>query len=148
MKKSLKIAVLIAIAMVMFALVFTWIKPQNIAKYKTRYQHEIEKDADSSIGTADIPDDFKIDESFTTHLPIVIIDLHGNRMPNVYRFTTDGKGKTYTEEGLINPNPWAEMTISIIDNEKNVNCLSDNPIIVNDGLIKLRGMTSKSYENY
>ena len=146
MKKSLKIAVLVAAAMVIFALVFTWLKPQNIKKYNTRYQHEIESDADSSIGTVDVPSDYKIDESFQTHLPLVVIDLNGNKIPNIYRFTSDGNGRRYTEEGLLNPNPWAEMTISIIDNDNNVNSLSDTPTLVNNGLIKLRGMTSRKYE--
>ena len=146
MKKTIKIAVLVAVAMIVFALVFTWLKPQNINKYKTRYQHEIEADSDSSIGTADVPADFKVDENFQSHLPLVIIDLKGNRIPNVYMFTADGKGKTYSPEGLINPNPWAEMTISIIDNDNNVNTLKDDPSIVNNGLIKLRGMTSRNYE--
>ena len=146
MKKTIKIAVLVAVAMIVFALVFTWLKPQNINKYKTRYQHEIEADSDSSIGTLDVPADFKVDENFQSHLPLVIIDLKGNRIPNVYMFTVDGKGKTYSPEGLINPNPWAEMTISIIDNDNNVNTLKDDPSIVNNGLIKLRGMTSRKYE--
>ena len=146
MKKSLKIAVLVAIAMVIFALVFTWLKPQNIKKYSTRYQHEIEADADSSVGTADIPADYKIDKSFETHLPLVIIDLQGNTIPNIYRFTKDGQGVRYTEEGLRNPNPWVNMTISIIDNDNNVNTLSDTPTFVNNGQIKLRGMTSRKFE--
>ena len=146
MKKSLKIAVLVAVAMISFALVFTWLKPQNIKKYSTRYQHEMEADANSSIGTVDIPTNYKIDANFETHLPLVVIDLQGNTIPNIYRFTYDGNGKTYNDEGLRNPNPWVSMTISVIDNDNNVNTLSDTPVLVNNGLIKLRGMTSRKYE--
>ena len=146
MKKTIKIAVLVAVAMIVFALVFTWLKPQNIKEYMTRYQHEMEADADSSIGIVDVPADYKVDENFQSHLPLVIIDLKGNRIPNVYKFTHDGLGKKYSAEGLIDPNPWAEMTISIIDNDDNVNTLKDTPSIVNNGLIKLRGMTSRKYE--
>lgn len=146
MNKSFKIALSVAAAMFVFVVVFTWLKPQATTEYSTTYQHEIEKDADSTTGTISVPTNYKLDEYFKSHLPLVVIDLHGNKIPNVYCFTRDGNGKTYTEEGLINPNPWAEMTISIIDNENNVNSLGDEPVLVNNGLIKLRGMTSRTYD--
>ena len=146
MKKSLIIAVLVAVAMLLFSLVFTWLNLQSIKEYSTSYQHEIEKNVDSTIGTAELPVDFKIDKSFESHLPLVVIDLKGNIIPNTYRFTNDGFGKTYSAEGLLNPNPWVGMEISIIDNDNNKNTLSDEPTFVNNGLIKLRGMTSRSYD--
>ena len=38
------------------------------------------------------------------------------------------------------------MTITIIDNDNNENRLSDKPELVNNGKIKLRGMTSRGYD--
>ena len=101
------------------------------------YQHVLNKDADSTIGITELPSDFKIDETFESHLPLVIIDMQGQRLPNVYAFTSDLKGRTYSTEGLKNPNPWINMNMYIIDNDDYVNRLSDTPTITNSGKIKL-----------
>ena len=146
MKNYWKAAIGVVLGMGVFTGVFTLLKSENSIESSTNYQHETEKDADSSIGTTTLPEDFHIDESFETHLPLVVIDLQGNTIPNVYAFSRDGTKRTYSKEGLENPNPWASMTIQIIDNENHQNHLTDEPAVENNGLIKLRGMTSRGFE--
>lgn len=146
MKNYWKAAIGVVLGMGVFTGVFTLLKSENSIESSTNYQHETEKDADSSIGTTTLPEDFHIDESFETHLPLVVIDLQGNTIPNIYGFSKDGTKRAYTEEGLENPNPWASMTIQIIDNENHQNHLTDEPAVENNGLIKLRGMTSRGFE--
>lgn len=146
MKNYWKPAIGVVLGMGVFTGVFTLLKSENSIESSTNYQHETEKDADSSIGTTTLPEDFQIDESFETHLPLVVIDLQENTIPNIYGFSKDGTKRVYTKEGLENPNPWVAMTIRIIDNENHQNHLTDEPSIENNGLIKLRGMTSRGFE--
>lgn len=146
MRKSLIAAIVVLALLAISVPVLTALLPENRIENITKYQHEVNAEANPQIGSSTLPDDFILDDTFVTHLPIVVIDLKGNTIPNIYKWTADGKGREYTEEGLKNPNPWAEMTITIIDNDNNENRLSDKPELVNNGKIKLRGMTSRGYD--
>lgn len=146
MKKSLIAAIVIIPIVIIFCVVMTMLKPENKIDYATDYQHENEADANPLTGDGTLPEDFQVDESFVTHLPLVVIDLQGNRIPNVYTFSEDGSKRVYSEEGLANPDPWASMNIKIIDNENGKNHITDEAVIENNGLIKLRGMTSRGFD--
>ena len=146
MKRNLLIAVAVLVVFGFGLSLLTVYNPDNKIKNIEDYQHIMESDADSSVGSATIPEDYVLDESFVTHLPLVVIDLQGNKIPNIYRFTLDGKGKEYTEEGLLNPDPWANMTIKIIDNDNHENHLTDEAVLTNNGKIKIRGMSSRNFE--
>ena len=146
MKKNLLIAAAILVVFGFGLSLLTVLNPDNKIKNIENYQHVMESDADSSIGSASIPEDFILDEEFVTHLPLVVIDLQGNTIPNIYKFTEDGKGREYSAEGLLNPDPWVSMSIEIIDNDNHENRLTDEPQLTNNGKIKLRGMSSRSYD--
>ena len=130
MRKSLIAAIVVLALLAISVPVLTALLPENRIENITKYQHEVNAEANPQIGSSTLPDDFILDDTFVTHLPIVVIDLKGNTIPNIYKWTADGKGREYTEEGLKNPNPWAEMTITIIDNDNNENRLSDKPELV------------------
>lgn len=145
MKKSLMIALAMIMVMAIGLSVLTIINPDNKIAVMEDYQHIMESDADSSIGLETIPENHVVDEDFVTHLPLVIIDLQGNTIPNIYRFTSDGLGREYSMEGLINPDPWVSMSIEIIDNENHQNSPKDEAVLTNNGKIKLRGMSSRNF---
>ncbi len=146
MKKSLIAAIVTIPTVIVCCVILTLLKPENKIEYDTDYQHVSEADADPDTGSSTLSGDFTLDDSFVTHLPLVVIDLQGNEIPNVYTFSSDGSRRVYSEEGLLNPDPWASMNIKIIDNENGQNHLTDEAVLENNGLIKLRGMTSRSFE--
>lgn len=143
--KLLTAAVIIILEFIGFALLSS-INPDNKIEKVEDYQHVIENDRNPLIGSSTIPTDYVLQEDFVTHLPLVVIDLHGNTIPNIYKFTSDGMGRKYTNEGLVNPDPWASMSIKIIDNENHENHLFDKAEFTNNGKIKIRGMTSRKFE--
>lgn len=146
MKKSWIAAIVVIVGLIITVPVLTALLPENRIKKETNYQHKMDADANPQLGDANVPEDYVISEDFVTHLPLVVIDLQGNTIPNIYKWTSDGMGKEYNEEGLVNPDPWVSMSISIIDNGNNENRLTDKPEFVNNGKIKIRGMTSRSFE--
>ena len=146
MKNKLLTAIVVIVLLGIGLSVLSVVNPDNKKDSVEDYQHVIEGDADSSIGSPTIPADYILNEDFVTHLPLVVIDLHGNTIPNIYKFTSDGKGREYTQEGLLNPDPWASMSIKIIDNDNHENHLYDEAQFTNNGKIKLRGMSSRSFE--
>ena len=93
MKRNLLIAAAILVVFGLGLSLLTVYNPDNKIKNIEDYQHIMESDADSSIGSATIPEDYVLDESFVTHLPLVVIDLQGNTIPNVYKFT-NARAKT------------------------------------------------------
>lgn len=146
MKKSLIAAIVTIPTVIICCVILTLQKSENKIEYNSDYQHENETEADPNTGEGTLPSDFQLDESFVTHLPLVVVDLQGNEIPNVYAFSGDGTKKVYSKEGLINPDPWTSMNIRIIDNENGQNHLTDDAVIENNGLIKLRGMTSRGFD--
>ena len=146
MKKSWIAAIVVIVGLAIAIPVLTSLLPKNRIKVSTEYQHEMEADANPQLGSATVSEDYILDEDFVTHLPLVVIDLQGNTVPNIYKWTEDGKGREYNDIGLKNPDPWVSMTISIIDNDNNENHLTDTPQLFNNGKIKLRGMSSRSFE--
>ena len=143
MKKIRITAIVVITIITIFCVVMTSIKSNKNKDYVSDYQHEMENGVNTDTGTVTLPDDFHVDESFVTHLPLVVIDLKGNRIPNVYSFSSDGTKRVYSKEGLLNPDPWVSMNVKIIDNENGQNHINDEAVINNDGRIKLRGMTSR-----
>lgn len=145
MKKSF-----IAIAVVFIAVILvSYVAPLLIREEKTpakEYQHELNSNADSHSGTTTVSASGNIDSNFITHLPLVIIDFQGKELPNIYQFTSDGSGREYSETGLANPDPWVSMHMQIIDNVNGTNSIDDKAAMDNYGLIKLRGMTSRTFE--
>ena len=146
MKRKLLIAVVVIAVLGLGLSLLTVFNPDNKIEKQEKYQHVMESDADSLIGSETMTEDYTVDEDFVTHLPLVVIDLQGNTIPNIYKFTADGMGRKYTAEGLLNPDPWVSMSIKIIDNDNNENKLTDEPVLINNGKIKLRGMSSRKFD--
>lgn len=110
------------------------------ASEKETYQfhHELAADADSSIGTDVIPEDYIVGEDFTSHLPLIILDPHGQEIENYKYYDTETDSFRY-QDGV---DPYTDISVQVIDNENHVNTLSDTAAIFSAGRIKIRGNSS------
>lgn len=89
---------------------------------------------------AHIGEDFVVDEGFSSHLPIVILDTNGIDPP----ITTYSEGERFvTIEGI---EPYVSGTLSLLDSPTGENKLSDEPVVVSNMMIKRRGNSSMLYE--
>lgn len=109
---------------------------------KRIWHHELASDADPTIGSDTIPDDFLVDGTFTSHLPLVILDTNGKEIINYKQYSFEEESFVY-EEGV---DPYCDMQISIIDNDTHINRLEDTPAMTSHGKIKIRGNTSSSWK--
>lgn len=87
-----------------------------------------------------IGDNFVVDQDFTSHLPIVILDTGGVEPP----INTRREGDRFVAiEGL---DPYAPGTLTLLDNPTGENKLGDEPVVVSNMIIKRRGNSSMLYE--
>ncbi len=105
---------------------------------KTVWHHEISKAADPTVGSDTIPDDFLVDESFTSHLPLIVIDTQGQEIVNYKYYDAETDSFRY-QEGV---DPYVQIKIEVFDNPSLKNTLSDAPSFSSKGKIKIRGNSS------
>ncbi len=143
MKKTVVTAVVVIVVLVAFCAIFS--KLQFDAEINIReYQHEVNKEADASIGATTIAEDGTINPNeFVTHLPLVIIDTNGAEIPYIYDYNEDMTDKFYKDENITNP--WTDMKITVIENDDYSNAVFDTPTLEMDGLIKIRGASSSTF---
>lgn len=134
-----------AFAMILFSVAVcagfgVW-KYQSIDKKEERvWHHELAAAADPTLGSDTVPADFMVDENFTSHLPLVIIDTGGEEIVNYKYYDPEVEAFRY-QDGI---DPYIRMQISFINNESMVNRLGDEPTGASYGKIKVRGNTSSS----
>ena len=94
-----------------------------------------------------IREDFTLTEEFSTHLPIVILDMGGEEPPiNTYYQKEHEKSAVGLYVPIEGLDPYVEGTISILENEGGMNTLKDEPVLTSQIRIKRRGNTSMYYE--
>lgn len=104
-----------------------------------RYIDHIEnKNSNPQIGLKEIADDRIVDETFTSHLPLIIIDTEGKEIANYKEYDKE----TDSFEIPYGVDPYFSMDISVIDSEKHINKLSDSAAVQEHGKIKVRGNSS------
>ncbi len=119
----------------------------DYSKSVRAFHHELYKNIDSSLGPDTMPVSGRTHESsFKTHLPIVILDMNGKQPPDIYKTLGSEQARTYANQNQTNP--WIDMHITVIDNRNHSNMLTDEPTFVNDGLIKLRGNSSRAFKKH
>lgn len=109
---------------------------------KTVWHHEISKAADPTVGSDTIPGDFLVDESFTSHLPLIVIDTQGQEIMNYKYYDAETDSFRYREGA----DPYSQIKIDVFDNEALKNTLSDTPSFSGNGKIKIRGNSSASLD--
>lgn len=85
-----------------------------------------------------LDENYVVQEGFHSNLPIVILSMEGE--------LSDYKGFTNQEEYLTGEEPYITGHISIIDGGTFHNCITDQPVVQSDLLIKKRGHTSYSFD--
>lgn len=104
------------------------------------YAEPLPKAPDEADPLEHIGEDFVVDSSFTSHLPIVILDMNGEEPP----ISTQLVGSRFVAiEGV---EPYIGGTISLLNNEQELNQLNDDPVFVSHMRIKRRGNSSMLYE--
>lgn len=140
MRKNIKIMFGIILLTVIFCVSFGSLKFLFTDKKERYIDHIVNKDADSTIGITEIPEDRIVDASFTSHLPLIIIDTQGQEIINYKRHNPENNSFDIPE-GI---DPYFSMTLSVIDNDDHMNKLSDPASTVSLGKIKVRGNSSSS----
>ena len=95
----------------------------------------------SDVGLEEIPSDYLVDDSFISHLPIVVIDIGEEEIPLAYNYDI--------EKGIVVPiedvDPYVNGEMFIYAGNE-VNSLSDTPQTTSGMHIKYRGNSSLFYE--
>lgn len=104
------------------------------------FHHEIAADADPAIGMDTIPKDYMVEEDFTSHLPLVILDPHGQEIVNYKYYDAQTDSFRY-QDGI---DPYTDVTVKVVDNKNHVNTPADPATIASQGRIKIRGNSSSA----
>lgn len=89
-----------------------------------------------------IRDDFTLDASFTSHLPIVVINTNNERPPITTRLLEEER-RYVVLEGV---EPYVQGSIAIIDNQNGINSLGDAATSTHRIRLKRRGNSSMGYD--
>lgn len=145
MKKNRIVSFMVISMLLVFCCVLATKQIQNIdSGYENNLQHkvEMEKGADPSLGIKKFSDnDYTVSQDFVSHLPLVIIDLDGQKIPEAYEYIEDLE-RVVKKEDI---DPYVNANLSVIDNENDINMLSDTPAEESGMQIKYRGNTSIGY---
>ncbi|MCQ2523790.1 MAG: CotH kinase family protein [Lachnospiraceae bacterium] len=138
---------LICMVIICFGIVFSLTKLRDF-KTKEEVHYEIYDrlalGADPKTGMESITtNDFEIDESFESHLPIVVIECD-DEIPNAYHYDTQAE-RFVLRDGV---EPYVSGQISVINNDNCINRLSDSPEISSNMRIKYRGNSSLVYAKH
>ena len=151
MKRNKKVILLIAVIAV--GMMAAWavekkLNPvsEDVFTISREQQHveAMEDGANPKLGITEIPEDGVVDESFESHLPLVVIDIGENEIPvtKSYIEAADGTVSVLrTEE-----DPFITGSIQIIDNEDYHNSLQDEVTQESEMKIRYRGNSSLNYE--
>lgn len=107
---------------------------------QVRIHHHMQKDIKTQPIEFDMKEDNTISDSFSTHLPLVVIDTNGESPKSGVAWDL--------EKGYFAPldiDPYVNGNITIIDNEGGINTIKDKPINKSDILIRQRGNTSTAF---
>lgn len=150
MKRNKKvIALIIAIAVGMTA---AWAVEKNLnpvseevftVSREQQHVEAMEHGVDTKLGITEIPEDGVVDESFESHLPLVVIDIGNNEVPITKQYIQDADGTSSvvrTEE-----DPFVTGSIQIIDNQDYHNSLQDEATQESKIKIRYRGNSSLEY---
>ena len=96
---------------------------------------------DSSVGMKEIPQDALVDGSFSSHLPLVVLDLEGQEIPVAYKYDMS-KEILVPIEGI---DPYVCGNIYLYAGN-DTNSLNDTPQVSSEMHVKYRGNSSLFYD--
>ncbi len=141
MKKKYILYLKIIFLLLIFSVFFSSIK-FNKLKDKGQYFTELSLKNSSDDMNDELLDDYTVKEDFSTHLPLVVIDLENNTIPNEYKYDA----KTESFKLSSDTDPYVCGSIRVIDNVYKSNKLSDYGQLYSKMKIKYRGNTSITYD--
>ena len=128
------------LATVVFVLIVAIVRYEDIPKHERYVDHIENADADPTLGLDKIPEDRVVDDTFISHLPLVIIDTNGKEIKNYKEYNT----VTQTFDEPAGVDVYTNISISIIDNATNTNRITDKSTLDSFARIKIRGNNSAS----
>lgn len=131
------ISVLIVIGLLISSISLSTFIEKNSQR---RVHHHMQEDKKDQPRGFDMQEDYTISDSFSTHLPLVVIDTNGET-PKA-GIAWDDEKKYHTP---LDIDPYVNGSMSIIDNKESENSIKDKPTQKSDILIRLRGNTSISF---
>ncbi len=148
LKKSYTVwiySIIVAIVLIAFVIVFTKEKTTRYSLETRTIQHIEDADANPNIGPTEVNPDGTVDpETFETHLPLFVIDTNGEEVPDIYDvLDSDTQERVFKDPEVTDP--WIDVTMYIVDNDNDVNKITDEPYFSNNGKIKLRGNSSRKF---
>lgn len=85
-----------------------------------------------------------VDETFTTNLPLIVIDTDGNRPDELHAYDKE-QGKFVNLEGVTK---YVYGSIQLINNDSGINSISDSPEKSSKMRIRKRGNSSMLYDKH
>lgn len=111
---------------------------ENVIKTGTNFH----SNNSSEEGRTNFTDkEIMVDENFTTHLPLVVIDTNGEKPKRSVVWNSD---KEYYVP--LDKDAYTYGKMFIIDNQKDVNIIKQKPKISSNIKIKIRGNSSGNYD--
>lgn len=83
-----------------------------------------------------------VDETFSSHLPLVVMDTNGKQPPDHIIWNSEERKYLPNEEEEI----FVSGTVSIFDNNDGINCLNDTPVMKSDVSLRKRGNVSVRFD--
>jgi len=139
--------ILVIGSLLAFCVIFSLFRYEDVVTEKTEYveiKDRLKAGADPQIGISEFKDgDFRVDESFVSHLPLVIIETDST-IPDAYKYDFDEE-RFVLQDGV---DPYVTGKISVINNASNKNCISDKPETSSFMRIKYRGNSSIVFDKH
>ena len=147
MRKNKIIGIIVVLSLVVGLGFFYGYQKVTEVEVKGNYEHieRLAEGADPSLGVDGFKDgDYAVDDKFVSHLPLVVIDLKDKEIPEAYTF--DKKEERFVLKDGVEP--YVDASISVIDNENDVNYLGDDPQLESSIKIKYRGNSSIVFDKH
>lgn len=141
MKMKYKLCFTVACILIFFSMGFSIVKQhkkQTLNESFSQLNNEIIND---NICDFKINDDYTIDGDFSSHLPIVVIDLEGNTIPYDYKYNSESE----SFELASDIDPYSTGIMTVIDNEDKINSITDIGALSSKIKIRYRGNSSIRY---
>lgn len=140
MKQKIWICAMVCALTAVFCVGIAAVQYQYNGSNDRYIDHIVNADADPSLGTVTIPENRMVDESFVSHLPLVVIDTGGQEIVSYKKYNAETDAFEIPE-GI---DAYFPMRIRVYDSSGHCNRLTDEAGLKSAGRIKVRGNSSAS----
>lgn len=126
----------------LFVVIIIAAMPVSSEAYAAAYYKDTAAELNAAADVSQINDDFTVDADFTSHLPLIVIDTHGQEIEILTKYNSE-LGYVVPLEGV---EPYIIADFLLSDSEGGLNSLSDKPLITSEMRIHRHGNMSMGYE--